>query len=378
MRFGRLQEEEGLTLRQAALHLGLSPSVLCRWKKLLNHGVPLLPHMTKKSSHDGPLGHLAPIEDELLRFIFELREQGMAVSTSMIVIKASILDAGFASKTKTGKYFAVRRFVKAHSMVYRMGTHESQRHPDEVAGEASDYMAMARSLVVGPHRDPRYIVNMDQTPVYFTMNGKKTLNVAGAKTVQIRTSTNDTKRATVAVTICADGTLLPSVVVFKGAPLGRIATKEFLTYPPNQQYHCQAAAWMDESVMIAWVDGPLKAHVEQAPPDIIPLLILDSYRCHMMTSVVTRIQAMGVEVVHIPGGCTSLCQPVDVGFNKPFKDRVRQLWTEWMVTEGLVDSTTKAPTRLQVAGWIDTALTQMSNESTIIKNAWMKSDYEWF
>ena len=347
-------------------------------KKLLNHGVPLLRDMRKKTTHDGPHGQLAAHEDNLLRFVFELREQGMAVSTSMIVIKASILDADFASKTKIAKYCAVRRFVNAHSMVYRMGTHESQRHPDKVAEEASDYMAVVRKLVVGPHRDPRFIMNMDQTPVYFSMNGKRTLNIAGARTIHIRTSTNDTKRATVAVTICADGTVLPSVVVFKGQPLGRIAKTEFATYPPNHQYHCQSAAWMDETVMIAWVDGPLKAHVEQAPADIIPLLVLDSYRCHMMSSVVHRIQAMGVEVVHIPGGCTSLCQPVDVGFNKPFKDRVRQLWTEWMVTEGLVDGTTKAPTRLDVAGWVDTVMNLMSNETTIVKNAWMKTGYEWF
>ena len=100
MRFGRLQAEDGLNQNSAALHLGLCLSVLCRWKKLLDHGVPLLPDMKKKATHDGRLGQLGAIEDELLRFIFELREQGMAVSIAMIVIKASILDAGFASKTK--------------------------------------------------------------------------------------------------------------------------------------------------------------------------------------------------------------------------------------------------------------------------------------
>ncbi len=35
------------------------------------------------------------------------------------------------------------------------------------------------------------------------MNAKRTLEVIGVKTVHIRTSTNDTKRATVAVTITA-------------------------------------------------------------------------------------------------------------------------------------------------------------------------------
>jgi hypothetical protein len=48
--------------------------------------------------------------------------------------------------------------------------------------------------------------------------------------------------------------------------------------------------------MIAWVDNVLKPYVANAPNHIIPLLILDSYRCHMMASVVTRIQELGIEV----------------------------------------------------------------------------------
>ncbi len=68
-------------------------------------------------------------------------------------------------------------------------------------------------------------------------------------------------------------------------------------------------------VMIAWVDNILKPYVANALDQIIPLLILDSFHCHMMALVVTRIQELGIEVKHIPGGYTSLCQPVDVGFN---------------------------------------------------------------
>ena len=42
-----------------ALHLGLSLSLLSRWKKLLSTGVPLLSDMRKKATHDGLLGQLA-------------------------------------------------------------------------------------------------------------------------------------------------------------------------------------------------------------------------------------------------------------------------------------------------------------------------------
>jgi hypothetical protein len=79
---------------------------------------------------------------------------------------------------------------------------------------------------------------------------------------------------------------------------------------------------MDEQVMLAWVEEVLAPYVTMAPEDIIPLLILDSYCCHMMTSVLYKIQELGVKVKHIPGGCTSLCQPADIGFNKPFKSCV--------------------------------------------------------
>ena len=112
-----------------------------------------------------------------------------------------------------------------------MGTHKTQRKLEEVATEAADYMALVRQLLVGPHRDRRFILNMDQTPCWFSMSKKRTLEVVGRKTVHIRTSTNDTKRATVAVTIAADSTVVPLMVVFKGQRTGRIATTEFSTYP---------------------------------------------------------------------------------------------------------------------------------------------------
>ena len=51
--------------------------------------------------------------------------------------------------------------------------------------------------------------------------------------------------------------------------------------------------------MIAWVNKVF-----------VPVLILDMYQFHMMALVVQMIQELGVEVKHIPGGCTSLCQPV--------------------------------------------------------------------
>ena len=103
--------------------------------------------------------------------------------------------------------------------------------------------------------------------------------------------------------------------VFLGKPNGRIVQCEFPMYPQGMIYACQDNAWMDKRVMLMWVDMVLKPYVDTAPENVVPLLFLDSYHCHMMNSVVNAIQDLGVEVEHIPGGCTSLCQPVDIGIN---------------------------------------------------------------
>ena len=377
----RIMEEEGLTLRMAAERLRVAHSLFVKWEAQRSaNGDPILAMLKSKckANNPGPIGQLKPIEGPLLRYIFEQREQGMAVATFDLVIKASTLSAEFGLKHFTARCSAIKRFLSAHSLVYRMGTHETQRRPEEVATEAAEYMALVRQLLVGPHRDRRFILNMDQTPAWFSMSRKRTLEVIGVKTVHIRTSTNDTKRVTVAVTIASDGTVLPLMLVFKGERTGRIATTEFSTYPTTHHYRCQKKAWMDEQVMLDWVDDVLKPYIATAPEHVIPVLILDSYRCHMMASVVTRIQELGVEVMHIPGGCTSLCQPVDVGFNKPFKDRIRRQWVSWMIAEGVIHGTTSSPTRRDVVGWVDRAVAEMRSEGTICRNAWQKTGYEWF
>ncbi len=185
---------------------------------------------------------------------------------------------------------------------------------------------------------------------------------------------------TVAVTIMADGTLLPLNLVFKGKLKGRIPRTEFPSgnYPTTHFYKCQDTAWMDEEVMFAWVNEVLVPNVATAPDHVVPVLILDMYQCHMMVSVVQMIQELGMEVQHIPGRCTSLCQPVDVGFNKPFKDRMRRQWLNWMIAEGIVHGTTSPPMRLDVAKWADAAMLEMKGEGQIICNAWKRHGYEWF
>jgi hypothetical protein len=126
-------------------------------------------------------------------------------------------------------------------------------------------MRLICTLLFGPHCNQRFILNIDQTPVYSSMSTKRTLEVVGKRTIHIRTSTNDTRRATAAMMIAGDSMVLPSMIIFKGKHNGRIARSESTTYPAGHHYCCQEAAWMDEQVMLTWVEEVLARYVAMAP-----------------------------------------------------------------------------------------------------------------
>lgn len=127
--------------------------------------------------------------------------------------------------------------------------------------------------------------------------------------------------------------------------------------------------------MLEWVSEVLAPYVATAPEGIVPLLYLDSFKVHMMGSVVNAIQALGVEVEFIPPGCTGLVQPVDVGYNKAFKAKVKDQYYNWLMAQD-PDAPTVKTTRRDVVGWILAAEDNISVETR--RNAWRKTGFAYF
>jgi hypothetical protein len=163
----------------------------------------------------------------------------------------------------------------------------------------------------------------------------------------------------------------------KGKPGGRIQ-RSFVHFPDGAEYAVQENAWMDETCMLAWIEVVLRPWAESAPNDIRPLLILDSYRCHSTERVTDAIHHLGVDCVHIPGGCTALCQPADVGINKPFKVRLQHKWEEYLVENRAVEVRGRipSPSRETLAAWIIECLNDL-DEGTVM-NAWNGPGYSYF
>ena len=145
-----------------------------------------------------------------------MRETGMAVSVNSIVLKVSQLSREFREKSITARHSAMCRFINVHGFVHWMGTHLSQHQPSEMDEIAADFVCVTREKLQMSCRDKAYIINMDQTPVLFSYDPKKTIEVVGRRTIHIRKSTRDTKRATCALTVTASGKMKTPLFVFKG------------------------------------------------------------------------------------------------------------------------------------------------------------------
>ena len=153
----RLRREDNLSLRGAAALVGIAHSLLVKWTK----DVPRLTAYRrerdkgKKSINDGPTGQLDCIKDDLLLWIFARRKQGIAVTKSHIVYKASAMllhqDHAFKDKSFEARFKTVSCWLSKYEFVYRTKTNEATRAPHEVCEEATSFMAFYCPSLRGTH-----------------------------------------------------------------------------------------------------------------------------------------------------------------------------------------------------------------------------------
>ena len=71
-----------------------------------------------------------------------------------------------------------------------------------------------------------------------------------------------------------------------------------------------------------------------------------------------------------------MCQPIDIGINKPIEIKVAEQWEDWVDTEGVKrGKEMKTPSHEDIANWVGEAYWTLNTETC--KKAWRKRGYEW-
>ena len=165
--------DKGLSLWEASKLINISHKQILDWKKQVGK-MKNKNNQHAKSLGDGVTSFLSPYTENLLSFIFKMRETGMAVSVNSIVLKALQLSREFTEKTYTARPSAMRRFINVHGFMHQMGTHLFQHQLSEMEEIATDFVCVTCEKLQMSCRVEAYITNMDQTPVPFSYDPKKT------------------------------------------------------------------------------------------------------------------------------------------------------------------------------------------------------------
>lgn len=129
----------------------------------------------------------------------------------------------------------------------------------------------------------------------------------------------------------------------------------------------QKKAWFDEDVGQEWIRQVLVPYVANAEGGAF--LLVDHYSVHLTSSFVNDCANIGAEVDYIPGGYTCVLQPVDVGFNGPFKKHIKDQHGEWCLDAYSTctnDMRLPVPVDENIIEWVNASYEKVSSR-TIVK-----------
>ncbi|KAL4115493.1 hypothetical protein PRIC2_013654 [Phytophthora ramorum] len=217
--------------------------------------------------------------------------------------------AGIPRGVFTGTWVWRAGFVRRHALQFRARTLQGQKSPTD--GEAA-VRAFNTRMRAAMHRlgvDVAY--NADQTPVVFEYVPRTTLNK------------------------------LTPILILKGRPSKVAATQadnvalrhgfgkhlwkqiKSLQDKHSVQIYVNSTGWWNTSLTLIWLEYHFggRQHPEQPV-----LLLLGDFSAHWTPEVRIRAHDLNIHLLDVPAGHTGVCQPTDVPWNRPPKQRLRQRW----------------------------------------------------
>ena len=345
-----LAEKPGYSNRKAARELGIAEVNIRTWKKILP---AILAASRSKCITKSRRGAKWPnIEKRMRDYIDDRRARGIGVSRVQIRLEALKVARELKITDFKSSEGWCSRFMKRNEYCLRAPTNIAQKLPAHYVEKITSFQRFVIKERTQINYDLQHIGNMDETPVYMDMLPGKTVNKKGQKSIIMKSTGHEKNRYTVVLTVMADGTKLKPFIIFKRA---KVPSK--LTFPAGVIIHCNEKGWMDEIATKIWVEKVWQRRPMGLfkPPS---LLVWDKFSAHLTEGVVKKVRETGTHVAVIPGGLTSMLQPLDVSINKPFKDKLRELWMEWMASDQYSLTTAgnmRAPPLDTCAKWVDEA-----------------------
>jgi Tc5 transposase DNA-binding domain/DDE superfamily endonuclease len=249
---------------------------------------------TAKTANKGRVPTDIELEEKVNLWYEELEMDDIPVKTDNIIAYAISLDNKFKEGNKKLLQDWVYRFMKRYDLTLRRVTHRGQKlsgHLNAIRIDTATAINKRFSKSGSMYGlNPKYFLNMDQTAVYFESKSSVVVSPKGKRSVPMRDSGSDAKRATIVVTISAAGDKLEPFFIFKGQPDKKV---EQSLEALGIKGCAQPKGWFDSGVAQKWIEQILEPYVADTDK---AYLLCDHFSVHLTSDFLGSCNSLGVEV----------------------------------------------------------------------------------
>ncbi|KAJ7222719.1 hypothetical protein C8J57DRAFT_1253667 [Mycena rebaudengoi] len=312
-------------------------------------------------------------------------------------ITASEQQPKLLDKFKVSERYVRTFFASVMDWTPRKATRQARHIPEDAPNLIKRTFFRLRYAILTGRIPPELIVNANQAGNYLLPSSGHTFHDRGAKQVDV--VAKDEKRAyTMMLASTPSGDFLPIQAVWAGKTRGSLPDDEAEGYEDvmdrgfifsSAKSKKKTSHFSTFSTMEEWVRdiiAPWCAKILQSRPDldddqlmvvyidIYPVHIGEEFRTHIFSSYPYLI------LIFVPGGCTGLLQPADVGLQRVAKHLLKQDSLDYLVdifraqsVDGIAPKDVKFPTSLPVLRNA-TVRGLTPDGQKIVKQAWRKCE----
>ena len=279
-----------------------------------------------------PYALTSDLELQLFNYIIQMQELGFGLT----VLQVRKIAYSIAMAAGRGSFFNEdnESASKWWWVNYKKRYNLTLRVPENLAAYRAsmannqmicDFYAKLDILMIklGVKDMPDRLWNCDETGLSYVVKPNKVITAIGKRYVYKRAYADRGETHTLLGCVCANGTWIPPLVIFKGIRWNDNLKTDCL---PNSLVKLSPKGWINSELFLEW----FKFFIDSIPSSRPMILFMDSHASHINMDVITLAKENQIYLFTFPAHTSHLLQPLDVGVYKPLKTNWATSLNEFM------------------------------------------------
>ncbi|XP_065639898.1 uncharacterized protein LOC136072595 [Hydra vulgaris] len=307
----KMVNEQKMSIYKAAKINGVPWSSLKDFLKRDN--VELVPKMGR------PYALTSDLEIQILNYIIKMQELGFGLT----VLQVRKIAHKIATTAGRGSYFNEYNesaskwwwvnFKKRYNLTLRVPENlAAYRASMANSHMISNFYSKLDLLMIqlGIKDMPGRLWNCDETGLSYVVKPNKVVTAIGKRYVYKRTYADRGETHTLLGYVCANGSWIPPLIIFKGVRWNDNLKADCL---PNCMVKLSPKGWINSDLFLEW----FKFFMDFIPSERPVILFMDSHASHINMDVILLAKENEIYLFTFPAHTSHLLQPLDVGIYKP-------------------------------------------------------------